>query len=112
MPGLALLYGHSTSPPLFAVSFILFGLVMTILRARARGRGGGPFGGPGGGRGPGPWGGGGGPWGGGPPSGGGSSNEPPIQWDIRKPVADDGGGDTGADGGGTAGEEHNPLSDL
>jgi hypothetical protein len=65
--------GHSSASPGLSVVFIVLALVLFMARARARG------GGYGRGRRGGPWGGG-GQWG-----GGGRPDDPPTQWDIRKP---------------------------
>ena len=97
-----MLAAHSTASPDIAILLIGFAIVMTVIRYRSRGRGGGPpwSGGRGGG---GPWGGGGGgggPWGGGgqrggPGGGAGGPSDvqnPPSDLyptDIRKPPSDE-----------------------
>jgi hypothetical protein len=98
--------GHSTGSPAIAVLFIGFALVMAVLRSRARGGGGGPFGrGPRGGGGP-P---GGGQWGSRPP------DDTPVQWDIRKPdtQGEDASSDASRDASSErSGDGQNPPSDL
>jgi hypothetical protein len=66
--------GHSSASPGLSVVFIVLALFLFMMRARARGGGGYGRGRRGG------------PWGGGGQSGGGSRpDDPPTQWDIRKP---------------------------
>jgi hypothetical protein len=89
--------GHSTEPYWVAIPIFVLFAIMRVMRARG-----------GGSRGRGP---GGGTWGNGST---GSKDDPPIQWDIRKPAQNDAQPDAPpADAPiETPSEEHNPPSDL
>ncbi len=89
----ALLVGHSTQPTALAVVFIVLAIGLRFLQFRARGRRGGR----------GSWGG--GSIGGGPRGGNGTGNDPPVQWDIRKPSEPEASQEPSS-------EEHNPPNDL
>jgi hypothetical protein len=86
----AVLGGHTTEPYWVAIPILGLFLVMRVMRARGRG---GPRG-----RGPGR-----GPWGSGTGGHSGSTEDPPMQMDIRKPTQEDAPAPS---------EEQNPPSDL
>ena len=82
--------GHSSEPTAYVVIFIVLAVGLRFLQYRRRGSRSGQWGGRGQG---------------GPPGGGAPADQPPIQWDIRKPS-------TPIEDAPGSSEEHNPPSDL